>query len=531
MASKDELTLTMNGQDMTDLKERLEKRQLSDADYETLLKMLRMLVVLRATIQKRGISIIFWLRRIFGLKTERSSSPTKSSGSTASSNKKGRMGRDDYPGANKVNVDHPDLKQGDTCPECHEGKLREIEPGVDYDWQGQTPIFLTIYLLQRFICHRCKETFTAPSPVAETAKTVDDSTDEKKATKCNRNARANAIVACLRFLFGVPFYRLAQIQHRMGIGLPESNQYAMIGQVYSAALNIYLELATQAAQKSLILADDTSIKILDWMAGKGPPSKIKGKNRKKATTTAIVAKSVDDRPIVLYLTDEKSAGRHVESLLSQRTSDRGVPIYMCDGLLANKIDEQTPTILVHCLDHARRQFFNIKSQYPQQAQHVLDQLAMVYKVDAKTKQLNLSADERCKYHSEHSLPVLESLGKWMQDSLKTEETEENSPLGLAMTYSLKRWSELTEFCHTPGVPLSNAECERNIKRVITHRKNSLFYKTAKGAQVGDVIQSLIVTCHESGINCFDYLTWIQENKSAAQSTPEKYLPWCLPQKN
>ena len=123
---------------------------------------------------------------------------------------------------------------------------------------------------------------------------------------------------------------------------------------------------------------------------------------------------------------------------------------------------------------------------------------------------------------------MENLGKWMQESLSSGKTEENSPLGLAMNYCLKRWSEMTEFCHTPGVPLSNAECERAIKRIIPHRKASLFYKTAKGAHVGDVMQSLMITCEEADVSSFDYLAWLQENKSKVASSPSDFLPWMMP---
>jgi hypothetical protein len=36
--------------------------------------------------------------------------------------------------------------------------------------------------------------------------------------------------------------------------------------------------------------------------------------------------------------------------------------------------------------------------------------------------------------------------------------------------------------------------ERALKKAILHRKNSLFYNTRKGAQMGDLFMSLIHTC-------------------------------------
>ena len=43
--------------------------------------------------------------------------------------------------------------------------------------------------------------------------------------------------------------------------------------------------------------------------------------------------------------------------------------------------------------------------------------------------------------------------------------------------------------------------ERALKKAILHRKNSLFYKTRKGAQMGDLFMSLIHTCELNERQC------------------------------
>jgi len=53
--------------------------------------------------------------------------------------------------------------------------------------------------------------------------------------------------------------------------------------------------------------------------------------------------------------------------------------------------------------------------------------------------------------------------------------------------------------------VDNNLVERALKKAILHRKNSLFYKTRKGAQMGDLFMSLIRTCELNGANAFDYL--------------------------
>ena len=66
-----------------------------------------------------------------------------------------------------------------------------------------------------------------------------------------------------------------------------------------------------------------------------------------------------------------------------------------------------------------------------------------------------------------------------------------------------RWQELTQFLRVPGAPLDNNATERILKRSILHRKNSLFYRTQRGAEVGDLFMSLVQTCRANQVNPFD----------------------------
>ena len=147
----------------------------------------------------------------------------------------------------------------------------------------------------------------------------------------------------------------------------------------------------------------------------------------------------------------------------------------------------------------------------------------VYRFDRETRAMTPKG--RLEYHAEHSAPIMESLRLWMKDQLEGKKAEPNSPLGKAISYKLKRWKELTTFLRVEGAPLSNAEAERSIKWAICHRKNSLFYKTMNGAKQGDIIQSMIRTCNQTGINSFDYLVALQENRSKVYEVPEQWLPW------
>jgi hypothetical protein len=64
-----------------------------------------------------------------------------------------------------------------------------------------------------------------------------------------------------------------------------------------------------------------------------------------------------------------------------------------------------------------------------------------------------------------------------------------------------------------------------LKKAILHRKNAMFYKTLKGAQVGDLFMSLIHTCSLAGTNPIDYFAALQENAAAMAEAPDQWLPW------
>jgi hypothetical protein len=90
---------------------------------------------------------------------------------------------------------------------------------------------------------------------------------------------------------------------------------------------------------------------------------------------------------------------------------------------------------------------------------------------------------------------------------------------------LKHWERLTLFLRQAGAPLNSNLVERALKKCILHRKNSLFYKTENGAEVGDLFMSLIHTCELNDANPFDYLTELQKHAAELARNPAAWMPW------
>jgi hypothetical protein len=179
--------------------------------------------------------------------------------------------------------------------------------------------------------------------------------------------------------------------------------------------------------------------------------------------TSGIVSTREGRRIALFFSGRQHAGENLRDVLTQRAAGLPPPIQMCDALSRN-VPAELETILAHCLAHGRRQF-----------------------------------EERL--------------------------VEPNSALGDAISYLLKYWEKLTLFLRVPGAPLDNNICERALKKAILHRKNALFYKTCRGAHVGDIFMSLIYTCELCGTNPFDYLTELERHADEASSNPQNWMPW------
>ena len=131
------------------------------------------------------------------------------------------------------------------------------------------------------------------------------------------------------------------------------------------------------------------------------------------------------------------------------------------------------------------------SRRSEHCERVLEDIATIYRNDDETR--DMTPDARLAYHQQHSRPVMDALYEWTEKQFRERVVEPNSRLGKAFSYVKNHWQGLTRFLEVPGVPLDNNEVEQELKPSQRHRKNSLFFKTQAGADVGDVLLSMIRT--------------------------------------
>jgi transposase len=495
-------------------------RYLTDliGDQDTTIRQLRALLMKPSTEKTRKV-----LEQA-GVEANRKSHPAPSAQGSESGPEPpkpghGRNGAKAYREARRIKVSHGSLKPGDHCPECQKGKVyRQKDPALRIRVVGQAPLQATVYELESLRCNLCGDVFEAEAPEGVGEKKYDES--------------AAAMIGVLRYGTGVPFNRLAGLEKNLGIPLPVATQWDIVEETAKLIRPAYEELIRQAAQGEVFYNDDTAMKILA-LARASPPS-VEGEKevpdphlRTGQFTSGIVSCTRQGQQIALFFTGRKHAGENLAQVLARRAAGLTAPIQMCDALSRNlpKLPRKLEIIVGYCLAHSRRRFVNVVSSFPEECRYVLEALGEVYGYDAQAQEQGLSPDERLRFHQTHSEPVMEKLHAWLQAQFEEKRVEPNSGLGTAIAYLLKHWTRLTLFLRQAGAPLDNNICERALKKAIRHRRNSLFYKTENGAEVGDLFMSLIHTCELNGANPFEYLTELQKQAGELARNPAAWMPW------
>ena len=503
--------IELSAEQLDALIERVKSRSLLEKDYETIAAMGETIHVLSHSVDEKAASVKRLLRMIFGASTEKTDTVTqkrkpKGDGAKPAEKKKGhgRNGAADFTGAEKTTIAHAGLKHKDPCPACLKGKVYVCkQPKTLIRVTGTSPLTASVYELEKLRCNLCGEIFTAKAPESIGTEKYDDA--------------AGAMIALLKYGSGFPFYRLENLQSSVGIPLPASTQWDIVRDFYWHAYPAFDELIKQAAGAKVIHNDDTTMKILSMV------NETQDAKRKGVFTSGMVA-ILDDHKIGLFFTGRSHAGENLADLLAKRHSGLSPPIQMCDALSRN-VPKNFKILLANCMSHGRRRFVDVYDNFPDECTHVLKVLGKVYKNDAHAREHNLTDDQRLSLHQRKSGPLMQDLKTWFDVQFEEKNVEPNSGLGQAIKYMLNHWNELTLFLRVPGAPLDNNICERALKKAILNRKNALFYKTERGARVGDLYMSLIHTCELCNANPLDYLVALRANSSEVKCHPDRWMPW------
>jgi hypothetical protein len=160
-----------------------------------------------------------------------------------------------------------------------------------------------------------------------------------------------------------------------------------------------------------------------------------------------------------------------------------------------------------CWAHMKRKIIDAEKSAPEIAKEAVELVRALYAVERQGK--DASVQQRLKLRQEQSAPLLallhDRLLLWKQQLLP------KHPMAEAINYALGQWNELNAFSTDGAVPIDNNVSEREMKRIVLNRKNSLFVGNPRGGRTAAILSSLTSTCRRHDIDPQLYLTQLLVN--------------------
>ena len=290
-----------------------------------------------------------------------------------------------------------------------------------------------------------------------------------------------------KYVDHLPLHRQMQRFERSGVKLPYSTLTDWISGTCKLITPLYEALKQQVLQSSYLHADETPIKVLD-------------KDKKGQTHRGyywVYQNSLEK--LVLF---DYREGRGREGPVEVLENFRGY--LQTDGYAAYEIfDGYTGITLMHCMAHARRMFHEALQNDEVRASYALEQIGHLYTIERICKERQLNYAETKEVRRQKSVPLLQSLGKWMKDQYV--QVTPKSSIGKALAYSIERWERLSVYTSNGMLNIDNNPVENSIRPVAVGRRNYLFCGSHEAAQRSAMLYSLLGTCKMHQVEPYQWL--------------------------
>jgi transposase len=298
-----------------------------------------------------------------------------------------------------------------------------------------------------------------------------------------------AYIVTSKFADYLPLYRLEDIFERQGFEISRATQSVWCGDVADLAEPLYEWMATGVRQSHVVATDETTMPMLN--PGQTHPARM-----------------------WVYVGDESHPYNVFDFTLSRgRDGPQQFLKEYNQVLLADAYGGYNGVVVSNqmtragCWAHTRRKFVDAEKTAPEIAREAVALIGRLYAVEKQAKELSVA--ERLQLRQKHSLPVLAELRQrlltWKEQLLP------KHPMAEAVNYAVGQWQELNVFANDGAVPIDNNVSEREMKRVVLNRKNSLFVGNERGGRTAAILATLTSTCRRHDVDPQLYFTQLLMN--------------------
>jgi transposase len=382
------------------------------------------------------------------------------------------------------------------CPCC--GQERK-EIGADESWQIEylPGHFERIqHVRTKYACPGCES--QGENPRMEVAAKPETAIDKGMA-----GPGLLAYIVTSKFSDYLPLYRLEDIFERQGFEISRATQSVWCGDVADLVEPLYQLMAERVRASHVVATDDTIMPMLS-----------KGKT---ANARMWVYVGDDAHPYNVFdftLHRGREGPKYFLKDFRQILLADAYGGY--NGVVAgNEITR------AGCWAHLRRKFIDAEKAAPEIVREAIALVSSLYAIEKQARELSVMA--RLQLRQLHSAPVLAQLRRKLL--LWKEQLLPKHPMAEAVNYALSQWGELNVFCSDGAVAIDNNASEREMKRVVLNRKNSLFVGNPRGGRTAAILASLTSTCRRHNVDPQLYLTQLLTNLPALRiSELSAWLP-------
>src|SRR5579885_2726720 len=363
------------------------------------------------------------------------------------------------------------------CPCC--GEQRQ-EIGAEQSWQiDYIPgHFERIeHVRKKYACAKCEA--AAANPQMEVAAKPETATEKGLA-----GPGLLAFIVTSKFSYYLPLYRLEALFARQGFEISRATQAVWCGDVADIVEPLYERMAGRVRQSHVVATDGTTCPMQS--AGKTRPARL----------WVYVGDEANPYNVFDFTLDRGREGP--KEFLKDYTQ-----VLLADAYGGyNGVVAGNAITRAGCWAHARRKFVEAEKTAPEIAREAVRLIDALFAVEKQAKEISVA--ERLALRQAQSQPVLaqlrEKLLRWKEYLLP------KHPMAEAVNYPLGQWTELNVFCSDGAVPIDNNVSEREMKRVVLNRKNSLFVGNPRGGRTAAILASLASTCRRHQVDPQLYFT-------------------------
>lgn len=322
-----------------------------------------------------------------------------------------------------------------------------------------------------------------------------------------------AMLLTLKYVDGLPLYRMAKVLARHGVDVPRQSLARTAIQTAQALQPIANLMRDALFEGDVLHMDETRVQVLKepgraattqsymWVSRGGPPGK----------------------PAVMFDYAPSRAGEVATRLLA------GFDGYLMTDGYAGYDAAVAAHGLTHlaCMAHARRKFVEAKRASPKgkdaHADRALVFFARLYRIEQRVRRAPDAL--RLRVRQKVSRQTLDALHAWLMDLLP--KVAPKTKLGEALAYAVKLWPQLTRYTERGDLPIDNNACENAIRPFVVGRKAWMFSATPAGAHASALVYSLIETARANGRDPYAWLCHVLERLPLARTVDdiEALLPW------